>query len=166
MAQTTCSVGTFRTTEKIRQYVNRVLDTERISYGPMSRELEQRFSRLHGCDFGVLSNSGTSSLQVALQALEWQRGGKWGFCGREVIVPAVTFVATANVVIHNNLNPVFVDVDPDYYEIDPQKIEDAITTDTVAIIPVHLFGQPCNMAEIMDIAKRHKWKVIIATRPK
>lgn len=138
-------VGTFTTTPKMRELVNRVLDSERISYGPMSRELEQRFAALHGCDYGVLSNSGTSSLQVALQAMKEIHGWK---DGDEVIVPAVTFVATANIVLHNRMKPVLVDVDPIHYGINPGEIEHAITSRTRAVIPVHLFGQPCDMVGV------------------
>ena len=154
---TQIGVGTFTTTPRMRQLVNEVLDTGRISYGPMSRAFEQRFAALHGCRFAVLSNSGTSSLHVALQTLKEMHG--WAD-GDEVLIPALTFVATVNVVLHNRLTPVLVDVEPDYYGIDTTLIEQAITPRTRAIIPVHLFGQPCDMAAIMDIAQRHNLKVI------
>lgn len=150
-------VGTFKTTSKMRQLVNEVLDSGRISYGPMSKAFEQRFAALHECRFGVLSNSGTSSLQVALQALKEMHGWQ---DGDEVIVPALTFVATVNIVLHNRMTPVLVDVEPDYYGIDVTKIEQAITPRTRAIIPVHLFGQPCDMQSVMAIARRHNLKVI------
>ena len=150
-------VGTFTVTPKMRQLVNDVLDSGRISYGPMSKQFEQRFAALHGCRFGVLSNSGTSSLQVALQALKEMHGWQ---DGDEVIVPALTFVATVNIVLHNRMTPVLVDVEPDYYGIDATKIEQAITPRTRAIIPVHLFGQPCDMQSVMAIAQRHNLKVI------
>ena len=153
----TIGVGTFTVTDRMRALVNEVLDTGRISYGPMSREFERRFALIHESPFAVLSNSGTSSLHVALQALkelhDWQDGD-------EVIVPAVTFVATVNVVLHNRLTPVLIDVDPLYYEIDPYLIEQAITPRTRAILPVHLFGQPANMTAIMAIAERRRLKVV------
>jgi dTDP-4-amino-4,6-dideoxygalactose transaminase len=86
---------------------------------------------------------------------------KYGFQdGDEVIVPAVTFVATANIVIQNRLTPVFVDVDPVHYELDPRSIEAKITAKTRAIIPVHLFGQPCDMDPILAIAQKHDLKII------
>ena len=150
-------VGTFTVTPKMRQLVNEVLDSGRISYGPMSKAFEQCFAALHECRFGVLSNSGTSSLQVALQALKEMHGWQ---AGDEVIVPALTFVATVNIVLHNRMTPVLVDVEPDYYGIDVTKIEQAITPRTKAIIPVHLFGQPCDMQSVMTIAQRHNLKVI------
>lgn len=149
-------IGTFRTTPRIRALVNQVLESGQLSYGPLSLEFEQRFAGIHGCQYGILSNSGTSSLHVALQALKevhhWEGG--------QVIVPATTFVATANIVTHNRMVPVFVDVDPCTYNIDPAQVERAITRDTRAILPVHLFGQPADMTAIADIARRHDLKVI------
>lgn len=150
-------VGTFNVTPAMRQAVLEVLDSGRISYGDKSREFEYRFARIHGAQFAVLSNSGTSSLHVALQAMK-EIGG-WAD-GDEVIVPAVTFVASVNVVLHNGLKPVLVDVDPVYYEIDPDKIEAAITPRTRAIMPVHLFGQPCDMLRVMWVAERHGLRVL------
>ena len=153
----TVSVGCFSVTPKMRALVNEVLDSGRISYGPMSQEFEQRFAEIHDCRFAVLSNSGTSSLHVALAALKELHGWQ---DGDEVLVPAVTFVASVNVILHNRLTPVLVDVDPLYYGIDPLLIERAITPRTRAILPVHTFGQPCQMTAIMDIARRHNLSVV------
>lgn len=150
-------VGTFTTTPRMRQLVNAVLDTGRISYGPMSRTFEQRFAEIHQSRFAVLSNSGTSSLHVALQTLKELHGWQ---DGDEVIVPALTFVATVNIILHNKLTPVLVDVERDYYGIDVTQIEDAITPRTRAIMPVHLFGQPCDMQSVMEIAQRRGLKVV------
>src|SRR3712207_6174410 len=121
------------------------------------RRFEQEFAELHGCRFGVMSNSGTSSLQVALQALKERHGWE---DGDEVIVPAVTFVATSNIVLHNRMTPVFVDVLPDTYNIDPARIEARITERTRAIVPVHLFGLPADMDPILELARAHDLKVI------
>jgi dTDP-4-amino-4,6-dideoxygalactose transaminase len=153
----TIGVGAFHVTRKMRALVNEVLDTERISYGPMSQQLEWDFANLHECYYAVLSNSGTSSLQVALQALKELHGWR---DGDEVIVPALTFVATVNVVLHNRLTPVLVDVDPLWYGISPSGIQDAITPRTRAILPVHTFGQPAQMTRIMEIARRHNLSVV------
>jgi dTDP-4-amino-4,6-dideoxygalactose transaminase len=154
-------VGTFKVTETMRTYVNDVLDTGRISYGWYSRELEREFANLHDCTFGVLSNSGTSSLQVALQALKELRG--WND-GDEVLIPSVTFVATANIVLHCNMKPVLVDVELVHYEMDPHilqmRFEELITKKTRAIIPVHLFGQPCDMVKLSVLAKEHNLAMI------
>lgn len=140
-----------------KELVNNVLNSNRLSYGPMSKRFENEFAKSHDTQFGLFMNSGTSALQVALSALKIQRG--WD-AGDEVIVPAVTFVATANIVLHNKMVPVFVDVESDTYNIDPQKIEEKITNRTRAIIPVHLLGLPANMGHIMDIAKRYNLAVI------
>lgn len=142
---------------RARKYVNEVLDSNRLSYGPMTRRFEALFAQLHGCRFAVFMNSGTSALHVALQALKIRHGWK---DGDEVLVPAVTFVATSNVVLHNNMKPVFVDVDRRTYNIDPALIEARITPRTRAIMPVHLMGLPADMGPVMDIAKRHGLKVI------
>jgi len=151
------SVGTVTITEQAKTNIMQVLESGRLSYGPFLQKLEKDFAKIHECKFGIMSNSGTSALHVALQALKeihgWQDGD-------EVLVPAVTFVATSNIVIHNKMNPVFVDVEKEYYGIDPKKIEEKITSKTRAIIPVHLFGLPCEMDTIMEIAKKYNLKII------
>ncbi|HLJ84924.1 MAG TPA: DegT/DnrJ/EryC1/StrS family aminotransferase [Candidatus Eremiobacteraceae bacterium] len=134
-----------------------VLRSNRLTYGPFSRRFEQEFSAMHGADFGIFCNSGTSALQVALDAIRISRRLT---DGDEVLVPALTFVATINTALHNRLKPVLVDVDPDYYLLDPEKIEARITSRTRAIIPVHAFGQPADMARIAPIAERHDLSVI------
>lgn len=134
-----------------------VLESGRISYGSKSRAFETQFAALHSCRYGILSNSGTSSLHVALQALKELNGWDWT---AQVLVPATTFVATANVVIHNGLTPVLVDVERDTYGIDAQDMERRITYNTVAVIPVHLLGQPCNMTNVMDVVREYKLKCI------
>jgi perosamine synthetase len=150
-------VGTFEVTPRMRALVNEVLDSGRISYGDKSRAFEHEFAQIHEAKYAVLSNSGTSSLHVALQALKEIEG--WSD-GDEIIVPAVTFVASVNVILHNGLKAVLVDVDPLYYEIDESLIEEAITSRTRAIMPVHLFGQPCDVSAIVGLAKRHGLKVL------
>ena len=151
-------VGGWHCTNQARQNILRVLDSGRLSYGPYSKELEYRFAAMHGNQFGILSSSGTDSLQIALQAMKeihgWQDGD-------EVIVPSVTFVATVNVVLHNNLKPVLVDVEKNYYGIDPALIEKAITRRTRAIIPAHLFGMPCNMLCVCGLAGRYDLRVLV-----
>lgn len=150
-------VGTFKATPEMHRLLREVLDSGFISYARKSKEFEEKFAAIHGCQYAILSNSGTSSLQVALQAMkeihDWQDGD-------EVIVPATTFVATANIVWHNNMFPVFVDIEPDTYGIDPGLIELEITNKTRAIIPVHPFGQPCNMQDVLAVAKNHGLKII------
>jgi dTDP-4-amino-4,6-dideoxygalactose transaminase len=135
-----------------KQLVNEVLDSSRLTYGPMTKRFEEDFAHSHGCQFGLFMNSGTSALHVALAALRERHG--WAD-GDEVIVPAVTFVATSNVVLHNRMKPVFVDVESETFNIDPTKIESKITGKTRAIIPVHLLGLPATMGPILEIAKKH-----------
>ncbi len=151
------SVGTVNISPLAKRLVMETLNSNRLSYGPMARKFEADFARQHGCRFGVFSNSGTSALQIALQTMkelhQWKDGD-------EVIIPAVTFVATANIVIHNRMTPVIADVDPLYYEIDAKQIEAKITPRTRAIIPVHLFGQPADMDPIWALARKHNLKII------
>ena len=150
-------VGTVTLSEQAKKNVMEVLETGRLSYGPFLKRLEIEFAKIHHSKFGIMSNSGTSALHVAVQALKELHG--WND-GDEVLVPAITFVATSNVVIHNNLKPVFVDVEKEYYGIDQGKIEEKITPRTRAIIPVHLFGMSCEMDKIMTIAKNHNLTII------
>jgi dTDP-4-amino-4,6-dideoxygalactose transaminase len=150
-------VGTFTASARAKRLVMEALDNNRLSYGPMMQKFEADFAKLHGCRFGIMSNSGTSALQLALQAMKELHG--WAD-GDEVLVPAVTFVATANIVLHNRMTPVLVDVEPKYYEINPELIERTITPRTRAIIPVHLFGQPADMDPIVEIARKHSLKII------
>ncbi len=140
-----------------KQYVQEVLDAGRLSYGRFTAAFEEEFAQLHGCRFAVFCNSGTSALQVALHALKEREGWQ---DGDEVIVPAVTFVATVNIVLQNRLMPVFVDVEPDYYAIDPAFIEAKITARTRAIIPVHAFGQPADMEAISTVARQRDLRVL------
>jgi perosamine synthetase len=140
-----------------KQLVQEVLDAGRLSSGRFTAAFEGEFARLHERRFGVFCNSGTSALQVALHALREREGWQ---DGDEVLVPAVTFVATANVVLQNGLRPVFVDVEPDYYAINPALLETAITPRTKAIIPVHVFGQPADMDAVTAVALRHRLRVV------
>ncbi|OGM10421.1 hypothetical protein A2159_01520, partial [Candidatus Woesebacteria bacterium RBG_13_34_9] len=138
-------------------YVRQTLDNNRLSYGKFTEKFEREFAKIHNRKFAMVTNSGTSGLQIALQALKEYLG--WND-GDEVLVPAITFIASSNVIIHNNLKPVFVDVEPDYYCIDPKKIEEKISKKTRAIMPVHLFGQSADMEPILKIANRYKLKII------
>ena len=121
--------------------------------GPNVKALESELASYIGCNYTVALNSGTDALHIALRALDIGEGD-------EVITTAFTFVATAEAIGMVNAKPVFVDIDPDTFNIDPKKIEEAITPKTKAIIPVHLYGQACDMDAIMDIAKRHNLRVI------
>lgn len=150
-------VGGAIITPYAKRLVNRALDSGRISYGPMLRRFESEFALLCERRFAISANSGTSAMQVALHALKEKDGWQ---DGDEVIVPAITFVATSNVVLQNGLKPIFVDVDPKTYHIDPKKIEAAITKRTRAIMPVHLFGMSADMDPILVMAKKYKIRIV------
>lgn len=140
-----------------KKYVKEVLDTERLSYGPFLKKFEETFSRMHSSKFAIAVNSGTDALRIAVACLKEAEGWK---DNDEIICPAVTFVASSNVILQNNLKPVFADVEKDIYNIDPARIEKAVTKKTRAIMVVHLFGQPATMEPIIEIAKKHNLKII------
>jgi perosamine synthetase len=123
------------------------------SKGPFIEEFETKFSKYVGLKYGVATSNGTAALHLALIALEVKRGD-------EVIVPTLTFASVANVAIYVGAKPVFVDSHPDYWCIDPSKVEEKITKKTKVIIPVHLYGHPCDMSSIMRIAKSYDLHVI------
>jgi dTDP-4-amino-4,6-dideoxygalactose transaminase len=150
-------VGDLRLGPKEKSYLQRVIESNRLSYGPFSERFESLFARLHECKYAVFCNSGTSALHIATASLKELHGWQ---DGDEVLVPAVTFIASSNVLLHNRLQPVFVDVDPLTYNIDPSQIESKITARTRAIMPVHLMGLPADMQPIADIAKRHDLRII------
>lgn len=150
-------VGTLDIGPLAKKLILGTLNSNRLSYGDLSRKFESQFAGLHNVKYAIYTVSGTCALQLALHALK--RIHKWKD-GDEVIVPAITFIATSNIVLHNNMKPVFVDVLPDTYNIDTSKIEEKITKKTKAIIPVHMYGLPADMDEVREIAKKHKLKVI------
>jgi dTDP-4-amino-4,6-dideoxygalactose transaminase len=136
--------------------IDEVVDTLRsgwITTGPKTKEFEQRFAEYVGARHAIAVNSCTGGLQVALAAAGIGPGD-------EVIVPTMTFCATANVVAHLGATPIIVDVEPDTLNIDPHCLEAAITSHTKAVIPVHLYGHPCDMDHIDEIAKAHRLLVI------
>lgn len=147
----------WQATRHQKKLIRQVLKSGRLTYGGKTRELEEQFAQLHGAKYALFTNSGTSALKISLHALKDRHGWK---DGDEVIIPSVTFVATMNVVLMNNLQPVLVDVDPNTINIDPERIEAAITKRTRAIMPVHLLGQPVAMDAIMKVAKAHNLEVI------
>lgn len=149
--------GPFVVTDAMRANIDKVMATGRLSPGPFVSEFEEKFAKYHGYGHAIMTNSGTSALVVALQAMK--EGNRWPD-GAEVICPAVTFVATINAVLHCNLKPVLVDVDPTYYTIDPELLAGAITPATKAIMPVHVFGLPAAMANVMRCAAHYDLEVI------
>jgi len=136
--------------------IDEIVDTLRsgwITTGPKTTEFERRFAGYVGARHAIAVNSCTGGLHVALAAAGVGPGD-------EVIVPTMTFCATANVVVHVGADPVIVDVEPDTLNIAPRHIEAAITPRTKAIIPVHLYGHPCDMGRIRQIAMTHRLLVV------
>lgn len=123
------------------------------SKGKFIQEFEESFAKYCGVKYGVACSNGTAALHLALAALGLKKGD-------EVIVPTLTFVSTANAVVFTGAKPIFVDSNPEYWCIDPKKIEKAISKRTKAIIPVHLYGHPCDMNSIMTIARENGLSVI------
>jgi len=130
-----------------------VLDSGRFLHGPEVTALENNIAHLCGVQHAIGCASGSDALLLALMALDIGPGD-------EVIVPSFTFFATASAVWRLGAQPMFVDIDPATFNIDPAKIVAAVTPDTRAIIPVHLFGQCAEMDAILEIARRHKLFVI------
>ena len=119
--------------------------------GPFHQELESKLAEYLGVEHIALFTNGTMALVTALQALR---------ITGEVITTPFTFVATAHSLLWNGIKPVFVDIDPDTYNLDPEKIEAAITPYTTAIMPVHVYGNPCNVEKIEKISDTYGLKVI------
>lgn len=150
-------VGCFIPTKKAEKYILDVLHSGRLSYGPYIKRFEKRFAKEHDARFAVMVNSGTSALEIAFACLKETE--KWKD-GDEILVPATTFVATANTVISNGLTPVFVDVDPKTYNIDSEEAKKKITSRTRGMVPVHLMGQPADMRPLQALAKKHGLKIV------
>jgi len=124
--------------------ITNVVDSGRFLFGPDVQQLEAECARWSGTDYGVGCASGSDALLLALMALDIEPGD-------EVICPSFTFFATASAITRLGATPVFIDIDPVTFNMDPAQIESAITSNTKAIIPVHLFGQCADMPAIMDI---------------
>ena len=139
--------------DEIDAAVSGTLESGRFILGPAVETFERSVAAYLGVEHAIGLASGTDALVLALRALDIGAGD-------EVLVPAYTFFATAGTVMSVGARPVFVDVDPESYEIDVRLIEERITPRTKAIIPVHLYGHPSEMDPILEIAKAHNLKVI------
>ena len=139
--------------KEIDKAIHDVIDSSKFIQGPAVNEFEHNIEKYLGCKYAVGCASGTDALQIAMMALEIKPGD-------EVITTPFTFVATAETIALLGAVPVYADIEEKTYNIDISKIEEKITTKTKAIMPVHLYGQPCEMDEIMKIAKKHNIYVI------
>lgn len=132
--------------------INFIITSSRFIGGEVVRQFEEEFATAMGYKFCASVNSGTDALAIAIESIVEEPG--------EIILPANTYIATAEAVIMAGHNPVFVDVNPNTYLIEPSLIENAITSRTRAVIPVHLYGQLCDMEAIGKIAENHNIDVI------
>jgi len=139
--------------QELEYLVDCVEETWISSKGKYITEFENAFSAFSEAKYGLAVSNGTAALHLALEVLGIGPGD-------EVIVPSLTFIATANAVSYTGAKPVFADSETETWNISPAAIEELITPQTKAIIPVHLYGQPCKMAEIMAIADQHSLYVI------
>jgi dTDP-4-amino-4,6-dideoxygalactose transaminase len=139
--------------DEINGAVDRVLRNGQFILGPEVKAFEEEMAAYCGTKYAVGVASGTDALHLALLAIDLKPGD-------EVITTPFTFIATAEVITHCGATPVFVDIDPRTFNLDPSGIERAVTKKTRAILPVHLYGQPADMGSILEIARKHDLKVI------
>lgn len=139
--------------ETEKQAVMAVLESGMLAQGPRTAELEEKFAAVCRTKYAVATSSGTTALHVALLAHGIGPGD-------EVITTPFTFIASINSILFTGARPVFVDIDEETFNIDPALIETAVTPQTKAIMPVHLYGYPCDMAAISRIAARHNLVII------
>jgi len=138
--------------EKYQSYVDRIFDSGWLTNnGSLLQELERRLADYLDVKNIILVANGSFALQLAYKALELKG---------EVITTPFSFAATTSTLAWEGLKPIFADIDPDNFNIDPIEIEKNVTSNTSAIVPVHVFGNPCDVEEIKDIADRHELKVI------
>ena len=138
--------------EEYTDYLKKIWESKRLTNnGPFHQQFEKELAEYLGVKYLSLFANGTLALVTALQALR---------IAGEVITTPFSFVATTHSLWWNNIKPVFVDIEPDYFTLDPEKIEAAITPQTTAILPVHVYGNPCKIDEIQKIADIYGLKVI------
>ena len=140
-------------TKKDIKEVEKVLKSGTLSIGPKILEFERRFSKYIGTKYALAVSSGTAGLHLCVKALGIKEGD-------EVITTPFSFIASSNSILFEKAKPVFVDIEKETKNINPKEIEKKITKKTKAILLVHIFGEPCDMTNIMKIAKKHKIPVI------
>jgi len=138
--------------ERLLQRINDLLDRRWLTNnGPCVQEFEQRIADLLGVKHCIVMCNGTVALEIAIRAT--------GLSG-EVIIPSFTFIATAHALQWQEITPVFCDIHPRTHNIDPSRVEEMITSRTTGIIGVHLWGKPCNVEALTEIAKKHNLKLL------
>lgn len=138
---------------EVDRAIEQILENAQFINGPAVKSFQTNLEKYLGVKHVIPCANGTDALQIALMALDLQPGD-------EIITPSFTYIATTEVMALLRLKPIFVDVDPDTFCIDPALIESAITERTKVIVPVHLYGQTANMDQIMAIAKKHNLYVV------
>ena len=133
--------------------VTEVLKSGMLAQGPKVDQFQKEFAEYVDAKYGIATSSGTTALHTALVAAGIKAGD-------EVITTPFTFAATSNSILYCGAKPVYVDIDPETFTLDPNKIEEKITEKTKAILPVHLYGQPADLDPILEIAEKHDLKVI------
>ena len=133
--------------------ITNVLDSGSYILGNQVKQFEKEFASFNNVSHAVGVGSGTEALHIALRALNIGAGD-------EVITTSFTAVATVSAILLSGARPVYVDIEPNYFTIDTKKIISAITSRTKAIIPVHIYGHPCDMDLIMQIAKKYELKIV------
>ena len=136
-----------------RRAVDEVIESGMLAQGPKVAELEESWAKYCGTKHALAVNSGTAAIHCALYAAGVKEGD-------EVITTPYSFIATINPILMLGARPVLVDIDEETFNIDVSKIEAAITEKTKAIVPVDLYGQPCDWAELQEIAKKHNLKIV------
>ena len=139
--------------EKILESFSDVFENSRFIMNKSVKELEEKFAKLHNAKYAIAVSSGTAALHVALMALDLKPGD-------EIITTPFTFIATSNAITAVGAKPVYVDLDSETFNINPELIERRITDKTKAIIPVHLYGQPADMDKVKQIADKYHLEVI------
>ena len=140
--------------EKELEYVTDCIKTNWISSkGKYVEEFEDKFAKYCGCKYGITTTSGTTALHLALASIDLKTGD-------EVIIPASTMIATAFAVVYCGAKPVLVDAETETWNMDVEKIEEKITNKTKAIMPVHIYGHPCDMDPIRKLASKHNLYVV------
>ena len=139
--------------EEYERYVREIFESRFLTNcGALHRRLERGLCETLGTEHLTLFTNGHLALEACIQA--------FGFGGGEIITTPFTFVSTSHAIVRSGLTPVFCDIEPDYYTLDPARIEAAITPNTRAILPVHVYGNPCLLGEIERVAAKHNLPVI------
>ena len=137
---------------EFNEYLKQIWESGIMTHnGPLMLQLEKELSEYEGVPDTICLSNGTSAMQLAIRAMDLEG---------EIITTPFTFIATANSITWERCKPIFVDIDPDTWNMDPEKIEAAITDKTSAILPVHVFSAPCDVVRIQQIANQHGLKVI------